>query len=182
MKMVYNRRYYLRLLLKKHSFPQGLNVTTISNYTYDEMTIGQSTEYSKTLTEDDIAMFAAVSGDVNPVHLDATFAAGTMFGQRIGHGAWTGGVISAALAMQMPGPGTIYLGQSISFRKPVFIGDTITVTLTVTEKDDDKQFVTLDCLVVNQAGKKVATGTAQVIAPPEKLTLDAPTLPPISIG
>jgi 3-hydroxybutyryl-CoA dehydratase len=157
-------------------------VDTLQNYTYDEITIGQTASYSKTLSEDDLVMFAAVSGDVNPVHLDAEFAATTKFQERIGHGAWTGAIVSAALALELPGPGTIYMGQSLTFRKPVKIGDTVTIRLEVTQKRDDKKIVTLDCKAVNQHGKTVAKGVADVIAPSEKLSLPRPSLPNITIG
>lgn len=157
-------------------------MTMLRNFTFDEIQIGQTATYGKTLTERDIVLFAEVSGDVNPVHLDAGFAAASMFGERIAHGMWTGALISAALALELPGPGTIYLGQTLSFRAPVKIGDTVTVTLTVTEKRADKKFVTLDCTAVNQHGKTVAQGTAQVIAPAEKFERTAPRLPQISIG
>lgn len=156
-------------------------MTTIENFTYDEITIGQTSNYSKTLTEDDLVLFATVSGDVNPVHLDVEFAAKSMFKERIGHGAWTGSIISAALAIQLPGPGTIYLNQTLSFRAPVKIADTITVNLEVTAKEDKKKFVTINCEAVNQYGKTVAKGTAQVIAPSEKLKLPKPALPTITI-
>lgn len=154
----------------------------LNNFTYDEITVGQTAHFSKTLTEDDLVLFAAVSGDVNPVHLDPEFAATTMFGERIGHGAWTGAVVSAAIALELPGPGTIYLGQNLSFRSPVKVGDTITVTLEVVEKKEDKKFITLSTLVVNQHDKTVAKGTSEVIAPAEKLSLARPELPPINIG
>ena len=157
-------------------------MSTLQNFTFDEIEIGQTATYSKTLTEDDLTLFAAVSGDVNPVHLDAEFAATTMFKERIAHGMWTGGLISAAIALELPGPGTIYLGQNLSFRAPVKLGDTITVTLEVTAKHDDKKFVTLSCVATNQAGKAVVKGEAQVMAPAEKLNIPAPALPAISIG
>ncbi|MCB1708212.1 MAG: MaoC family dehydratase, partial [Halioglobus sp.] len=114
----------------------------LANVTYDEITVGQTASYSRLVEERDIALFAAVSGDVNPVHLDADFAAGTVFGERIAHGMLTGAFISAALAMELPGPGTIYLGQSLRFRLPVKIGDTLTVTLEVTDKQDRRNIVT----------------------------------------
>lgn len=149
----------------------------LENITFDEITIGQQATYSKTLTELDVALFAATSGDVNPVHLDEAYASTTMFKGRIAHGMWTGGLVSAALAMKLPGPGTIYLNQNLKFTAPVRIGDTITVELTVTAKREDRKFVTLDCQVRNQAGKTVASGVAEVIAPTEKLRLEAPKLP-----
>ncbi len=157
-------------------------MSMLTNTPYDEITIGQTASYSKTLSEDDVTLFAAVSGDVNPVHLDAEFAATTPFKQRIAHGMWSGAIISAALAVEFPGPGTIYLGQSMSFRAPVFIGDTITIELEVTAKRDDKQFVTLACKAVNQHGKTVVKGSAEVIAPSEKVSIPKPVLPIISIG
>lgn len=157
-------------------------MSTLSNYTFDEITIGQTATYSKTLTEQDITLFAAVSGDVNPVHLDETFAATTMFKQRIAHGMWTGALISAALALELPGPGCIYLGQSLSFRAPVMLGDEITVKLEVIEKDESKNKVTLSCEAINQKGKVVVKGTADVMAPTEKLSIAKPELPSITIG
>lgn len=150
---------------------------TVSNYPYEALTIGQTATYSKQIEEHDVQLFAAVSGDVNPVHLDAEFAATTQFGERIAHGMLSGAVISAALAMEMPGPGTIYLGQSLKFRRPVTLGDTITVTLTVSEKNDKRRFVTLDCSVKNQEDDVVVTGEALVMAPTEKLTIARPDVP-----
>ncbi|MCP5122048.1 MAG: MaoC family dehydratase N-terminal domain-containing protein [Pseudomonadales bacterium] len=153
----------------------------LANVTYDEITVGQTASYSRLVEERDIALFAAVSGDVNPVHLDADFAAGTVFGERIAHGMLTGAFISAALAMELPGPGTIYLGQSLRFRLPVKIGDTLTVTLEVTDKQDRRNIVTLDCRAHNQAGKLVATGTAEVMAPAQKMSIERPQPPRVRI-
>lgn len=153
----------------------------ISNFTYDEITIGQTASYSKRIEEQDIQLFAAVSGDVNPVHLDPKFAATTQFKERIAHGMLSGAIISAALAMELPGPGTIYLGQSLRFRLPVKIGDTITVKLEVVEKKDKRKFVTLDCKAFNQDDKLVVSGTADVMAPSDKLILERPALPQVKI-
>lgn len=157
-------------------------MSQLSNHTYDEITIGQTASFSKLIEEQDIQLFATVSGDVNPVHLDADFAATTPFKERIAHGMLTGAIVSAALAMELPGPGTIYLGQSLRFRLPVKIGDTVTVALEVTDKRDDKKFVTLDCVATNQTGKVVASGTAEVMAPSEKLVIDRPSLPTVKVG
>ncbi|MFK7976862.1 MAG: MaoC/PaaZ C-terminal domain-containing protein [Halioglobus sp.] len=149
----------------------------LTNHTYDELTIGQTATYSKRIEEQDVFMFAAASGDVNPVHLDAEFAATTQFEERIAHGMLSGAFISAALAMELPGPGTIYLGQSLRFRRPVKLGDTVTVTLEVIEKKDKRQFVTLDCKVTNQDGDLVITGEAEVMAPAQKVSLPRPPQP-----
>ena len=152
-------------------------MSQLTGYTYDEISIGQSASFSKQVEERDILMFSAVSGDVNPVHLDEDFAAGTMFGERIAHGMLTGAVISAALAMELPGPGTIYLGQTLRFSRPVKIGDRITARLEVTAKRDDKKIITLACEVRNQNDKVVASGEAQVMASRERLLIDRPQLP-----
>ncbi len=154
----------------------------LTNYTFEEITLGQTAEYRKQITERDIVLFAEVSGDVNPLHLDAEFAAGTDFGERIAHGMLTGALVSAALALTLPGPGTVYLGQSLRFRRPVKIGDEITVRLEVVEKREDKGFVTLECKALNQQGKAVVTGTAEVLAPREKLSLPRPVLPEVSVA
>ncbi|MCG8612588.1 MAG: MaoC family dehydratase N-terminal domain-containing protein [Pseudomonadales bacterium] len=153
----------------------------MENITYEELQIGDSATFSKTLTENELVLFAAVSGDVNPVHLDSDFAKGTMFKERIAHGMWSGALVSAALATVLPGPGTIYLGQELSFKRPVKIDDTLPVKLTVAKKEE-KNRVIIDCLVSNQKDETVVTGTATVMAPTEKLSIDKPTLPPITIG
>ena len=163
-----------------HSMDTEL-MNDLTNYTYEEITIGQRAEYSKRVDERDIQLFAVVSGDVNPLHLVADYAATTDFGERIAHGMLTGAFISAALALELPGPGTVYLGQSLRFRRPVRIGDEITVRLEVTGKRDDKGFVTLECNAVNQEGKSVVTGTAEVMAPREKLKLPRPPLPAVAV-
>jgi 3-hydroxybutyryl-CoA dehydratase len=157
-------------------------MSNLGNFTYDEITVGQIASYSKTVDEDGVKMFAALSGDVNPVHLDADFAAGTMFKQRIAHGMFTGGLISAAIAMELPGPGTVYLSQDLSFRAPVFLGDTITVSLEVIDKLEGKKFVTLSTVAKNQHGKIVVKGIAKVLPPAEKLSIPRPELPQVTVA
>lgn len=157
-------------------------MSSVSNVIFDEIEIGQTADYQKTVTEQDILLFAAVSGDTNPVHLDEAFAQTTPFAGRIAHGMLTGAHVSAALATRLPGPGTIYLNQSLKFKHPVRIDDTLTTTLTVNKKRDDRKFVTLDCKVVNQNNEVVAAGEAMVIAPTEKLSLDMPALPSITLS
>lgn len=141
----------------------------IENVTYDEISIGQVARLSRQLTIADIQAFAAVSGDTNPAHLDADYANDTVFHGVIAHGMWSGALISALLGTEFPGPGTIYLNQDLHFIRPVRIGDTLTVTVTVTTKDDAKKRLTLDCDVVNQHGEKVVTGVATVLAPSQKV-------------
>jgi len=143
----------------------------IENHTYDEIQHGQSARQLRTLTHEDIRAFAAVSGDANPAHLDAEYARHTLFHGVIAHGMWGGALISAVLGTEFPGPGTIYLEQALRFLKPVRVGDTLTVTVTVAAKDDARKHVHLDCLVLNQKGERVLEGLARVLAPAEKMRL-----------
>ena len=154
----------------------------LENYPLQELSVGQTASYSKTLTQDDVILFAACSGDVNPVHLDKTYAATTVFGEPIGHGMWTGALVSAAIATRLPGPGSVYRSQSLSFKHPVKIGDTVTISLTITEIKERLRLVVLDCAAHNQEGKLIAKGEAEVIAPTEKLSLAAGKLPAIQFS
>jgi acyl dehydratase len=154
---------------------------TITNKTYDELSVGDSAERKHLITDKELQLFAVVSGDRNPLHLDEEFAAHTPFKGRIAHGMLSGALISAALAMDIPGPGTVYLGQDLSFKRPVRLGDELTITLTVKEKKERKNIVVLECLITNQDGKAVVTGDATVMAPAESVTIDMPELPTVSI-
>ena len=153
----------------------------IENVVYDEISVGQSARLMRTLTLADIQAFAAVSGDTNPAHLNAEYANDTLFHGVIAHGMWGGALISALLGTQFPGPGTIYLEQVLHFTKPVRIGDTLTVIVTVLSKDDAKKRVELDCQVVNQKGDCVLHGTAKVIAPATKVRLPRVSAPLIQL-
>ena len=157
-------------------------MSLLENHPIDELVIGQSATYSKTLTEQDMVLFAACSGDLNPVHLDKTFAATTPFGEPIGHGMWTGALVSAAIATCLPGPGSVYRSQSLSFKHPVKVGDRVTVTLTVSEIKARVKLVTLECEAHNQDGKLIAKGIAEVIAPSEKMMINSAVLPAITVG
>lgn len=143
----------------------------IENFTFSEIQLGQSARLLRTLTAQDIAAFAAVSGDTNPAHLNPIYANETIFHGVIAHGMWSGALISALLGTQFPGPGTIYKDQALHFVRPVRIGDTLTITVTVTALNSANQNVELDCLVLNQRGEKVLTGMAKVIAPTTKVRL-----------
>lgn len=156
-------------------------MSLLENFTYDELQIGQCASYTREVTEQAVRLFAAVSGDVNPLHLDEEYAAGTRFKGRIAHGMFTGGLISAAIAMVMPGPGVVYVAQEMSFERPVRIGDTITVELTVTEKLPEKKFVKMSSVARNQHGKVVVSGLTTVLAPTEKLRLERPAEPQVRI-
>ncbi|WP_299206037.1 bifunctional enoyl-CoA hydratase/phosphate acetyltransferase [uncultured Tateyamaria sp.] len=141
----------------------------IENRPFDEIVVGDSADLVRTLTAQDIDAFAVVSGDVNPAHVDQEFAQEEAFHKVIAHGMWGGALISNVLGTQLPGPGTIYLDQTLKFHKPVGIGDTVTVRVTVTEKDPKKKRLTLDCMCTNGDGKPVITGQAVVLAPTHKI-------------
>lgn len=143
----------------------------ISNITFEDINLGDSTTYTRLITNQEVEAFAAISGDHNPLHLDPEYAATTAFGECIAHGMLTGALISAAIAMQLPGPGSVYLSQSLQFKSPVFLGDTLTVTLTVIDKHAKRPWITLQCQVDNQDGKAVAKGEAQVVAPTKQETV-----------
>ena len=149
----------------------------IENRTFDEIKVGESASLIRTLTRDDISLFAVMSGDVNPAHVDDEYAKSDMFHKIIAHGMWGGALISTLLGTKLPGPGTIYVGQSLSFRRPVAVGDTITVSVTAAAKDQQRHHVTFDCLCVNQKGEVVIEGTAEVIAPTEKVKRPRTILP-----
>jgi len=146
----------------------------ITGKTINEMKIGDAVEFTKTITEADIYMFAGITGDVNPAHLNEAYAKKTPFKKRIAHGMLTAGYISAILGNQLPGPGTIYLGQELKFLAPVFIGDTVTVRVEVAELMPEKNRVRLKTTCTNQDGKLVLTGEALVMAPKQPVNVVTP--------
>lgn len=158
-----------------------MNQKQLHNITFNELQVGQSASITRTLTQKDIELFAFVSGDVNPAHLDKNFATASIFQGVIGHGMWSGALISTVLGTILPGPGTIYLGQEIKFRQPVRIGDEITVKLIVKSKHDSKPVVVFDCICINGKGETVVEGTATVMAPTEKIVIDKPDLPNVIV-
>lgn len=153
----------------------------IENKTFDEIKVGDHAELTRQLRPQDIELFAVVSGDINPAHVDADYARSDMFHKVIAHGMWGGALISALLGTELPGPGTIYLNQNLSFRHPVGLGDTVTVQVTVTSKDAVQQQVTLDCLCTNQTGDTVIQGQALVIAPSKKVRRPRVALPEVHL-
>lgn len=155
--------------------------TQITNLTIDEINVGDTATYSRLVTEREVELFAAVSGDHNPVHLDPEYAATTQFGECIAHGMLTGAFVSAAIAMELPGPGTIYLGQNLQFRAPVLLGDTVTVFLEVIEKHETKPWLKLSTMVKNQDGKEIARGEASVMAPAKKETVTVVPPPAVQL-
>jgi phosphate acetyltransferase/phosphate butyryltransferase len=152
----------------------------IENKTYDEISIGDSAELTRTLKSQDIELFAVMSGDVNPAHVDAEYAKTDMFHGVIAHGMWGGALISAVLGSQLPGPGTIFLTQSLKFMAPVGLGDTVVVNVEVTEKRAKGRLM-LTCTCFNQHGTLVIEGTAEVIAPREKVRRPRVVLPDVHL-
>lgn len=134
---------------------------------FEEIAVGMRAELTKTVTETDVVLYAGITGDMNPAHLDETWASRSRFGGRIAHGMLTAGFLSAVMAMKLPGPGTIYLSQSLRFTKPVRIGDTVTARVEVLEVIPAKRRVRLATTCSNQAGDTVLEGEAVVMLPEE---------------
>ena len=153
----------------------------IENRTFDEIQLGETASLVRTLSREDIELFAVMSGDVNPAHVDEDYARSDMFHKIIAHGMWGASLISTLLGTKLPGPGSIYLDQTLSFRHPVSVGDTITVTVTVAAKEAAQHRVTLDCACTNQRGEVVIRGSALVIAPTEKVKRPRILLPEVQL-
>ena len=134
---------------------------------FEEIRVGQTAELTKTVTETDVVLYAGITGDLNPAHVDAVYAAKSRFGGRIAHGMLSAGFISAVLAMKLPGPGTIYLSQGLRFLRPVRIGDTVTARVEVAETVPGKRRVRLLTTCLNQDGEAVIEGEALVMLPEE---------------
>jgi 3-hydroxybutyryl-CoA dehydratase len=131
---------------------------------FEDLTVGQTASFAKTVTEADIVLFAGISGDTNPVHLDQVFAEGTRFKGRIAHGMLSAGFISTVLGTRLPGPGAIYLSQSLKFKAPVRPGETVTATATITDIAVEKRRVTLST-VCTVGDTVVIDGEAVVMLP-----------------
>ncbi len=154
----------------------------IENRTFDEIAVGDSASLTRTLTKKDIELFAIMSGDVNPAHVDPEFARSDMFHKIIAHGMWGGALISTVLGTELPGPGTIYLDQTLRFLAPVTIGDTVTVTVTARKKDPKRHRIVFDCACVKQDGTVAIEGSALVIAPTEKICRPRVELPEVRLA
>ena len=150
-------------------------MSMLESRTYEELNIGDTASVSHTVSERDLILFASVSGDVNPVHLDEQFAETTPFKGRIAHGMLSGALISAAIACELPGPGSIYIGQELSFLRPVRLGDEIRIELEVLEKLPKNRLK-----IATRVIKKVVDGAATVMAPTEKVRLERIQLPEVS--
>jgi len=132
--------------------------------TFDQLNVGDTGKFAKTVTDADIYLFAGVTGDLNPAHIDEDYAQGTFFKTRIAHGMLSAGFISAVIGTRLPGPGTVYMRQTLDFLAPVRIGDTVTATVEVVEKLEKKR-VRLKTTCTNQEGVTVLEGEA-LVSPP----------------
>jgi phosphate acetyltransferase len=140
------------------------------NKTYDEIAIGDSSSLTRTLMPEDVKLFAILTGDFNPAVVDPKYSQSGMFREVIAHGMWSGSLISTVLGTQFPGPGTILIDQTLHFARPVTIGDTITITVTAKQKFEHNQHIIFDCVCTNQDNLQVVRGTAEVLAPTEKVS------------
>jgi 3-hydroxybutyryl-CoA dehydratase len=130
---------------------------------FEELYIGQAAEFTKTVTETDVVMYAGITGDFNPMHVDEVAASKSRFGSRIAHGMLTAGFISAGIGMKLPGPGAVYMGQTLRFTKPVRIGDTVTARLEVIELIPEKKRLKLSTKCTNQDGTVLIEGEATIL-------------------
>lgn len=156
-------------------------MTSLENTPFDELEVGMTATFSKTVSEEDIKLFAILSGDTNPIHLDEEYAKTTPFGGCIAHGAICAIIISAAVATQFPGPGSIYAGQEMRFKKPVRPGDTLTAHLELLEKKRRGNIVLIDNVIKNQHGETVFLGVSTVVAPSDKVIAKPVTLPKVEL-
>lgn len=154
----------------------------IQNRTFDEIQVGDFAQLVRTLKPEDIHLFAVMSGDVNPTHVDPEFARSSQFREVVGHSMWGSTLISTVLGTEFPGPGTVYVSQGLNFWRPITIGDTLTITVTCHEKYEHNHHIVFDCLAVNQDGLKVIDGSAEVLAPTEKIKRTRVNLPEVHIS
>ena len=156
-------------------------VAKLKSTAFDDLKIDAEGSFSKTFGERDIVLFGETSGDINPAHFDEDYASQSMFKGRIAHGMWSAGLISTCIGTVLPGPGSIYMGQELAFKLPVRIGDTLTATVKVKDKNESRKTVVLDCQVRNQHGKVVVKGDAKVMPPEVSAEFEAPQLPRIAV-
>jgi phosphate acetyltransferase len=161
---------------------QASNSEYIENRIFDEIAIGDNATLVRTLRQEDIQMYAIMSGDINPSHVDPDYAHSSMLREVIAHGMWGGALISNVLGTQFPGPGTVYIDQSLHFAHPVRVGDTLTAVITCQKKFPRNHHMILDCVCTNQDGQKVISGTAEVLAPTEKIKRLKATLPDFKLS
>ena len=129
--------------------------------TFEDLHVGQQASFSKTITEADISHFVAITGDVNPLHVDREFAARTFFGQRVVQGLLSASLLSTVIGMLLPGTGAIYRSQTLEFLRPVYIGDTLTACCEILEIDREKELIRMDAKIDRQDGETVIRGSSE---------------------
>ncbi|MEW6164247.1 MAG: bifunctional enoyl-CoA hydratase/phosphate acetyltransferase [Pseudomonadota bacterium] len=157
-------------------------IETIENRTFAEIQVGDVATLVRTLRPEDIQMFAILSGDMNPTHVDPEYARSSQFREVVAHGMWGGMLFSNVLGTQFPGPGTVYVDQSLHFERSVRVGDTLTVTVTCQRKFDHNHHILFDCDCTNQDNERIIHGTAEVVAPTEKIRRPKMALPEIKLS
>src|SRR4030095_15945807 len=145
------------------------DLDVIRNRTFDEIAVGDHASIERTLTASDIQLFAAMSGDINPTHVDPEFADSARFHGVVAHGMWGAALISAVLGTRLPGPGTTYASQTLTFHAPIRVGDTLTIAVAVVARAEAAHRIGLDCSCKNQDGRTVISGQATVVAPTERI-------------
>jgi phosphotransacetylase/acyl dehydratase len=173
----------LKLNVTKYLLPAIVNKNTrtqmIENHTFDEIRIGDKANLVRTLAIEDVQLFAAVSGDISPAQVDREHAITKGAPIITAHAMWGGALIATVICTEYPGPGTIYLSQTLCFVQPIFVGDTLDIRVTVIAKDDSNHHITLDCHCTNQHGFDVITGSALVLATTERIALNP--MPPMQV-
>ena len=154
----------------------------LESWTYSEVNIGDSSTLVRTLRAEDVKLFAIMSGDMNPAIGDLEYSNSGMFREVVAHGMWSASLISTVLGTQFPGPGTVLVDQSLRFMHAVRLGDTLTITVTAKQKFEHNHHVVFDCNCVNQDGMPVVLGTAEVLAPAEKMRTRRVDLPGVTIS
>ncbi len=146
-------------------------MTAITNRTFQEIHLGDQFQFSETVTAESINQFAKATGDLNPMHSDPAFAAKMSFKQPVAHGLWMASLFSRALGMGLPGPGTLYVSQSLQFIKPAFIGDEVIVTVKVLEKHLHNRHIRMACSITGPSKRPFLNGEAWVVAPKKKMNV-----------
>jgi len=141
-----------------------VSASELNGYYFEDLSVGMTASFGKTMTEADVLMFAGVSGDINPSHINEEFAKTTRMKTRVVHGMLSASLISAVLGCKLPGPGCLYISQTSNFRAPVMIGETVTARATVTRLDTDRNFVEFET-ICEVGGKTVVDGTALLWVP-----------------
>jgi len=159
-----------------------MNMEYIENRTFDEIQVGDTSTLVRTLRNEDIQMFAVMSGDINPTHVDPEYANSSSFREVVGHGMWGGMLVSNVLGTQFPGPGSVYIGQTFIFERPVRVDDTLKVTITCQQKFAHNHHIIFDCRARNQEGESILHGVAEVLAPLEKIRRPKVEMPELKLS